>query len=121
MMEWNYRVFHEKNGDYTIREVYYDDDGSIIACTDNPAEPMGESLEELAQDLKWFGEALMLPILTMADIPQPQGKNKSRDGKENLSHEQIASQLGASRAIKPNPKSKQLTKRSVSVSSRKNK
>jgi hypothetical protein len=40
-MTWNYRVFREPNGDYVIREVYYEADGSIVACTENAAEPFG--------------------------------------------------------------------------------
>jgi hypothetical protein len=29
MMNWNYRVFKEPNGDYIIREVFYAEDGTI--------------------------------------------------------------------------------------------
>jgi hypothetical protein len=121
MMEWNYRVFREKDGDYTIREVFYDANGSIFACTENAVEPMGESLEELAQDLEWFREASTLPVLTLADIPRRERKTKRRDGRENLPHEQLASQLGSRRSVKPNQKSRQVTKRALDTSPRKNK
>ena len=58
---WNYRVV--KNGEiYGIREVYYED-GEPFAYTTNNIEPMGESLDELAEDLKGMLKALTLEIL----------------------------------------------------------
>lgn len=119
-MEWNYRVFREKDGGYVIREVYYDANGSILACTENAVEPTGESLEELAQDIEWFGEALTLPVLTLADIPRHERKTKGKNGKENLSQEQLARQLGSSRS-RFGQKSGHVTKGAVSASSRKKK
>ncbi len=120
MMEWNYRVFHEEDGNYTIHEVYYDADGSILACTENAVEPTGESLEELAQDIEWFGEALTLPVLTLADVPRHGRKTKRKNGKENLSHQQLARQLGSSRS-RSGQKSGHVTKGAVNASSRKRK
>ncbi len=121
MMEWNYRVFREKDGDYTIREVYYDEKGSILACTENAVEPTGESLKELAQDLEWFREALTLPVLTLADVRRRERKTKRRDGRENQSHEQLASQLGSRRSAKPSKKPGQVTKGLLHASPRKKK
>lgn len=71
MMTWSYRVFREANGDYIIREVFYDEEGAILTCTANGVEPMGRSLEELAADITSFQEALQLPVLTLDDIPAP--------------------------------------------------
>ena len=94
-MTWNYRVFREANGDYTIREVFYDDNGQITASTATPVEPMGESLEALAQDLEWFKAALNLPVLTLEDIPQPQVNfERYCDRTHNISHKQLLQQLG---------------------------
>ena len=44
MITWNYRVFQELAGDFVIREVFYEKD-QIIACTQNPVEPFGNTLE----------------------------------------------------------------------------
>ena len=93
MMTWNYRVFREADGAYVIREVHYNADGSIVACTENAVEPFGETLEELAQDLEYFNEALELPVLTMADIPQPSRKKQKKPRGKNLSREQLMAEL----------------------------
>ena len=68
MTTWNYRVFREESGEYVIREVFYDEEGSILGCTENAVLPMGESLEELTQDLDYFKEALQLSVLTLGEV-----------------------------------------------------
>lgn len=95
-MKWNYRVFREENGEYIIREVFCEEDGSILGCTENAVEPFGGSLEELAQNIEWFKEALKLPVLTLADIPQMIKKNGKRDRSKNISHKQLVAELGLS-------------------------
>ncbi len=97
MMTWNYRVFKEKNGEYIIREVHYDANGSIVACTERAVEPFGESLKELAKDIEWFKEALTLPVLTLADIPQPKEHKRKRDRRKNMSREQLEEELGVAK------------------------
>jgi hypothetical protein len=95
MVKWNYRVFREPNGDHIIREVFYAENGSIVGCTENAVEPYGQSLEELAKDLKWFQEALALPVLKLEEIPD--GGMKRKNGRSlgnNISHEQLMSELG---------------------------
>ena len=95
MITWNYRVFREANGDYIIREVFYKEDGFIIGCTENPVEPWGQSLEELARDIASFKEALTLPVLTLADIPANETKlERKRDRSNNISHDQLMAELG---------------------------
>lgn len=92
-MNWNYRVFREENGDYIIREVFYDN-GSILGCTEEAVEPFGQSLEELAKDIEWFKEALTLPVLTLADIPRRMGKRYKKDRSKNISDEELMAELG---------------------------
>ena len=58
MITWNYRVFHEDDGDYVIREVFYAADGTILGCTAHAVEPIGRTLEELAQSIDEFKAAL---------------------------------------------------------------
>ena len=95
MLTCNYRVFQEANGDYIIREVFYSENGEILTCTENAVEPWGRSPEELAKDIKSFQEALMLPVLTLADIPTDRSYQQAR-GKNNISHEQLMAELGLS-------------------------
>ena len=68
-MTWNHRVFREKNGDLVIREVFYEN-GKVIGCTESAVSPMGETIDELTQDLLWFTKALDQPVMTMEDIPR---------------------------------------------------
>jgi hypothetical protein len=49
----NYRVLREENGDYTIREVIYDDDGAVLGCTADPVEPYGHRSKTLR--VSWSG------------------------------------------------------------------
>jgi len=95
MLTCNYRVFQEANGDYIIREVFYAENGEILACTENAVEPWGRSPEELAKDIESFQEALMLPVLTLADIPTDRSYQKN-EGKNNISREQLMAELGLS-------------------------
>lgn len=92
-MTWNYRVFREAEGGYVIREVYYEDDGSIFACTQDAVNPFGETLEELAQDLKYLKQALKLPVLTMADIPSPSHKKQKKARGKNISLDELVAEL----------------------------
>jgi hypothetical protein len=97
MMTWNYRVFKEKNSEYVIREVHYDENGSIVACTERAVEPFGESLEELAKDIGYFKEALSLPVLTLSDIPHPQEQKRKHDRRKNMSRAQLETKLGTAK------------------------
>ena len=93
-MNWDYRVFAEENGDYVIREVFYEADGSVMGCTENAVEPVGRSMEELAKQIEWFKEALALPVLTLADMPcLPTPKKVKPDRSKNLSRAQVMAEL----------------------------
>ena len=66
-MTWNHRVIKEilKDGSewFSIREVYYNDDGSIYAYTQEPIDIAGESLDELREYLQWCLSCLEAPVL----------------------------------------------------------
>lgn len=65
-MSWNYRVIrHTVDGEtgYGVHEVYYNEDGKPIACTEEPAKPYGETPDELAKDVLHFASALEKPVL----------------------------------------------------------
>jgi hypothetical protein len=100
---WNYRVFKEANGDLIIREVFYDQNGSILGCTENSVEPFGHSLEELSQDIQSLQAALSLPILTLDDIPiKKVNKKVNVEKTDNISHDQLMAELGMSSQMKNN-------------------
>jgi hypothetical protein len=70
-MSWNYRVLKRRDGSdvsYGIYEVYYDDAGSVVACSESPSEPYGETFEELVADLKLFAVATTQPPLDYDEI-----------------------------------------------------
>ena len=50
-MNWNYRVVLDKEGALSIREVYYNDDGTPSAYSSNPSEPYGETDDEIRESL----------------------------------------------------------------------
>lgn len=75
-MPWNYRVLHTiEDGDewYAIHEVYYDNEGHPVSVTAEPEPALGDTLEDLEEDLRWQLKALSEPVLEMSDFP---------DGKE---------------------------------------
>lgn len=94
MMTWNYRVFREENGDYIIREVFYDADDTILGCTAEAVEPMGRTIEELATSIADFHAALALPVLTLADIPQPAQDRPTRPQRQTFSSTEVRAKLG---------------------------
>jgi hypothetical protein len=59
---WNYRVLR-RQGYLTIHEVHYDAEGTPNACTERPAFPSGETLDELREDIRRYSTALDLPVL----------------------------------------------------------
>lgn len=67
MAHWNHRVLWvgDESGDgiYRIHEVYYADDGRIEGWTAGPVEPLGESLSELREEIRYFLTALRRPVL----------------------------------------------------------
>lgn len=78
-MTWNYRVLRKQYVEsgitqYSIHEVYYDEDGEIKGWTADPVEPHGETLVELKEDLTCFIKALEKPVLVENEV----------DGKEKL-------------------------------------
>jgi hypothetical protein len=93
MITWNYHVFRESTGEYVIREVFYSDDGSILTCTATPAEPAGQTLEALEEEINSFREALKLPVLTLDEIPAPRTNGHISHREGNTSIEQILSEL----------------------------
>lgn len=75
-MYWNYRVIKRTDDEetfYAVHEVYYEDDDTIISCTENPIAPLfNETIDEpghsLKKDFERQMEALEKPILNWEDM-----------------------------------------------------
>lgn len=67
-MTWNYRIIKKKTEGfdevyYEMHEVYYNDDGSIYALTENPIAPYGATIKELKQSLSYMQAAFEKKVL----------------------------------------------------------
>ena len=74
-MTWNYRVLQktdEKTGEetYAIHEVYYHKTGKPEGCTEKATVPMGETPEELQDDMDHYLAALKNTILIYDDLQE---------------------------------------------------
>ena len=67
-MLWTYRIFRDSADRYSIREVLYENDGTLITYSKQPLEALGSSLEDLLQLIYWFQEAFESPILSTETI-----------------------------------------------------
>lgn len=74
-MSWNYRVILEEKDakaplsidTFTIREVFYDDEGEIIFWSEESEAAIGETYQELADEFDLMAEAFELPALKIVD------------------------------------------------------
>ena len=78
-MTWNHRIIRtkatpeemelsEEEYYYTIREVYYDEDGKPELVTMEGNVPWGTTVDELRQDMECLGKALDQPVLNYEDF-----------------------------------------------------
>lgn len=72
MAHWNHRVVKQKLEDgtewFSVREVFYNDDGSIFAYTEEPVDISSESIEELKQYTQWILDCLDKDILVDGEV-----------------------------------------------------
>jgi len=57
------RVFENGDSEYSIHEVYYNDNDQVEAWTENPIAPTAENMKELKQTLERMALAAKKPIL----------------------------------------------------------
>lgn len=65
-MTWNYRVVRTVTEDvveYSVHEVYYDENDVPDGVTENPSWPAGETWEEFQADLNSYNMAMLQPVL----------------------------------------------------------
>lgn len=70
MNNWNYRIMRTvqktptgEEATYGFHEVYYREDDSIEGWTEDPCAPMGETFDELSNDLARMLAAMTRPVL----------------------------------------------------------
>lgn len=80
---WNYRVCREQEGEwdghpqylYSIREVYYEEDGTVQGWSAEPRPALGDCVDDLAETLKlMLADLYRRPIFdmdTQQDLPNP--------------------------------------------------
>lgn len=72
MSHWNHRVFKEVFDDgeeqYSVREVFYNDDGGIYAHMETPVDIAAESIDALREYLEWCLKSLDQPILEVGKV-----------------------------------------------------
>lgn len=72
-MSWNYRLCKETYSagtqdeelGFTIREVYYNDDGTISSYSENPISPYAHSPEEMKWVLEKMQESLNKEVVDL--------------------------------------------------------
>lgn len=70
-MYWNHRLIKRIDDGYEqygIYEVYYNDDGSIYAYTEEPIEVCGDTQEDVEEILQWMMNCLEKPVLVYGEI-----------------------------------------------------
>ena len=95
-MMWTYRVFRDSQERYSIREVFYERDNTIINYAEAPVVVVGASFEELMQLVQWFRDAFDLPVLSLEEIDAEMAINKTKSASNsppNLSLQQVIAEL----------------------------
>ena len=98
-MIWTYRIFRDRTGRYSLREVYYERDGRLISYSKSPAAPIAASLEDLMQLVQWFREAFDSPVLSLEAVEAEVSATPIRvkrplsDRSQTLSLQQVLAQL----------------------------
>lgn len=104
-MMWTYRVMRDEKGRYSVREVFYEQDGTPMAYGREPVQVVEGSLTDLMQLVTWLNDALELPVLSTEDLdtriaarPQPTA------GERNISLQQVLAELEVQGQPEPAPR-----------------
>ena len=72
MPHWNHRVvkqtYEDGTEEYSVREVFYNDDGTIFGYTENPADVVAETVDELREYIELCLKSLDDPILIDGEV-----------------------------------------------------
>jgi len=92
-MSWEYRIVFtpfeqgSDEGEYTIREVYYDDDGEISWWGDEGVELIAEDFWDLAADFDLMAEAFEQPVLVLIGDELVEDDSEDEESEENSEEE----------------------------------
>ena len=65
---FDFRVILTEQGDYEIRDVYYDADGEVTGWGSEPNYFIGEDLEDLAAGIGYAVRAMARPLLVESEL-----------------------------------------------------
>jgi hypothetical protein len=83
MSSWNYRVVHRKilgrtpefdEDYYAIHEVYYDEDGKMVAVTADAVPAHSEDMKGLAWVIERFAQAYKNDVVEWDSVPEKGAK-----------------------------------------------
>lgn len=83
-MPFNYRVVRRKHETYrdevtyAVHEAYYEDDDRVSYITEEPSFPIGESLEELSEELERMRAAFQKPVLDYDTLVPIEAEEETR-------------------------------------------
>lgn len=84
MSHWNYRLcrawLDSETAVWSIRDVYYDDEGRIQYWGADPQSPHGETKHELVRDVQMMLEASMRPPLDLSTLKDIEGDDDEAEG-----------------------------------------
>ena len=78
MGHWNYRIVrsypaNKEEAWYSIREVYYDNNGKVNGWTENAIAPESNTIEGLLETLQLMLNCLDKPVLDEANLEECDG------------------------------------------------
>lgn len=78
-MNWDYRIIKKEykndegvvlDASYFIIEAFYDENGKVFMCSQEPEGPAGDTIEEMIHNWCMLAEAFNKPILDFDNIPE---------------------------------------------------
>lgn len=63
MNHWNYRVVKNKDNIFSIREVYYNEDGNVKLWSGTPEALESDDVEQLKSEVEYILKAFDTPVL----------------------------------------------------------
>ncbi len=85
MSHWNHRVVKqtiEGEDFFSIREVFYNDDETVYAYTENPTGVCGESIDDIREQISQILKSLDSPVLVDGEVEfvEPEEDDDDEDG-----------------------------------------
>jgi hypothetical protein len=84
---WNYRITYRPSDieqGYSIREVFYNDNGDPVSYTSKEISPYGESKDELISDLAYMIQAISQDIVDLDALDTIFENKNNTNTKEDL-------------------------------------